>query len=74
MQNRAMLQVGRGGAAVRTRVQTQYYYLESNSVSIPGEVCSLRNAVSPLREGETTEVPRMASEDGCEHDVFVQIL
>jgi hypothetical protein len=50
-----------------------YYYLESK-ISFPFRAsCLAANAVSPLRKGETVEVLRMAVEDACEHDMFVQI-
>jgi Calcium binding len=50
-----------------------YYYLEGK-ISFPFRAkCIAANAVSPLRKGETVEVLRMAVEDACEHDMFVQI-
>ena len=50
-----------------------YYYLEGK-ISFPFRArCVAANAVSPLRKGETVEVLRMAVEDGCEHDMLVQI-
>jgi hypothetical protein len=50
-----------------------YYYLEGK-ISFPFQArCVAANAVSPLRKGETVEVLRMAVEDACEHDMFVQI-
>ena len=50
-----------------------YYYLEGK-ISFPFQArCVAANAVSPLRKGETIKVLRMAVEDACEHDMFVQI-
>ncbi len=50
-----------------------YYYLESK-ISFPFQArCIAAKAVSPLRKGEAVEVLRMAVEDACEHDMFVQI-
>jgi Calcium binding len=50
-----------------------YYYLESK-ISFPLRArCVVAHAVSPLRKGEITEVLGMATEDACEHDMFVQI-
>ncbi len=50
-----------------------YYYLEGK-ISFPFRArCVAANSVSPLRKGETIEVFRMAAEDACEHDMFVQI-
>jgi len=50
-----------------------YYYLDGE-ISFPFQArCVAAKAVSPLRKGETVEVLRMAVEDACEHDMFVQI-
>lgn len=50
-----------------------YYYLDGK-ISFPFRArCVTANAISPLRKGETVEVLRMAVEDGCEHDMLVQI-
>jgi len=50
-----------------------YYYLESK-ISFPFQArCIAAKAVSPLRKGEAVEVLRMAVEDACEPDMFVQI-
>src|SRR6516165_2203587 len=50
-----------------------YYYLE-DKISFPFQArCLAAKAVSPLRKGETVEVVRMAVEDACEHEMFVQI-
>jgi hypothetical protein len=50
-----------------------YYYLESK-IRFPFQArCLIAKDVSPLRKGETAEVVRMAAEDVCEHDMFVQI-
>ena len=50
-----------------------YYYLESK-ISFPFQAtCVAAKDVSPLSKGEIVEVVRMAAEDTCEHDMFVQI-
>jgi len=50
-----------------------YYYLQGK-IRFPFHAkCVAVNAVSPLRKGETAEVSRLAVEDTCEHDMFVQI-
>jgi Calcium binding len=50
-----------------------YYYLEGK-ISFPFQArCVATKTVSPLRQGETTEVLGMAKEDACEHDMLVQI-
>lgn len=50
-----------------------YYYLEAKIRSRFSAKCIARNAISPLRKGETVEALRMAVEDVCEHDMLVQI-
>lgn len=50
-----------------------YYYLEGK-ISFPFRAsCVTANSVSPLRKGENIEIFRMAAEDACEHDMFVQV-
>lgn len=50
-----------------------YYYLESK-ICFPFQArCIAAKDVSPLRKGEAVEVLRMAVEDVCEHDMFVQV-
>ena len=50
-----------------------YNYLEGK-ITFPFRArCVAANAISPLRNGETVEVSRMAIEDACEHDMLVQI-
>ena len=50
-----------------------YYYLQGK-IRFPFQAkCLAVNTVSPLRKGETVEVSRMAIEDECQHDMFVQI-
>ena len=50
-----------------------YYYLE-NKISFPFRAkCITAKAVSPLRKGEPVDVLHMASDDVCEHDIFVQM-
>jgi hypothetical protein len=50
-----------------------YYYLESK-ITFPFRArCVAASAVSPLRKGETIDVLRMATENVCEHGMFVQI-
>ena len=50
-----------------------YYYLEGKLTFPFRARCVAANAVSPLRKSETIDVLRMAKEDDCEHDMFVQI-
>ncbi len=48
--------------------------LPGGKISFPFRAkCVVTKAVSPLRNGETIEVVRMAVEDACEHDMLVQI-
>ena len=50
-----------------------YYYLEGKIRFPFSAKCIARNALSPLRKGETVEVLRMAPDDLCELDMLVQI-
>ena len=50
-----------------------YYYLES-ALTFPFRArCVAERAISPLRKGDEVEVVKMASEDECEHEMFVLI-
>jgi hypothetical protein len=51
-----------------------YYYLQGK-ITFPFRARSVAaNAISsPLQNGETVEVLRIAVEDACEHDMLVQI-
>jgi len=50
-----------------------YYYLETK-ISFPSQaMCVAAKPVSPLRKGESAEVVRMAPENACMHEMFVQI-
>src|SRR6266851_7553904 len=50
-----------------------YYYLESK-LSFPFQArCIASKVVSPLRNGETVEVRRMAPEDACSRDMLVLV-
>lgn len=55
------------------RAMGWYYYLQDN-LSVPFKAeCSLLVCTSPLKLGEIIEVMGMASEEICEHDMFVKI-
>ncbi len=50
-----------------------YYYLESK-IRFPFQAkCIAADLVTPFNKGETVDVTRMAPEDNCEHDMFVQV-
>jgi hypothetical protein len=50
-----------------------YYYLE-NKIRFPFQAkCVVAKVVSPLLQGETVEVRRMAPEDACSSDMLVLI-
>lgn len=51
-----------------------YYYLEEKLGSPFPATCIVERAVSPLRAGGKVEVVDMASEQGCEHEMFIAIL
>ncbi|MEW6558093.1 MAG: calcium-binding protein [Elusimicrobiota bacterium] len=50
-----------------------YYYLE-DKLSFPFTAkCIMKRPTSPLRSGDIVEVIGMASEDECQHEMFVNI-
>jgi hypothetical protein len=50
-----------------------YYYLE-DKLHFPFTArCTVERAISPLRKGDEVEVLNMASEDECQHEMFVGI-
>jgi hypothetical protein len=60
-------------ASPEEQAMSWYYYLEGK-IRFPFQAkCIAADLVSPLRKGETVEVIRMAPEDNCEHDMFVQV-
>jgi hypothetical protein len=60
-------------ASPEEQAMSWYYYLEGK-IRFPFQAkCIAADIVSPLRKGETVEVVRMAPENNCEHDMFVQV-
>ena len=60
-------------ASAEEQAMSWYYYLEGK-IRFPFQAkCIAADLVSPLRKGETVEVIRMAPEDNCERDMFVQV-
>jgi hypothetical protein len=50
-----------------------YYYLE-DTLKFPFLTrCIAKRSISPLKIGDEVEVYSMASEDGCEHEMFVMM-
>ena len=50
-----------------------YYYLE-DILNFPFTAkCILKRQTSPLKIGEVVEVIKMASEEECEHEMFVKV-
>ena len=50
-----------------------YYYLEDN-LSFPFKArCIKERSISPIRIGQEFEVVKMAAEDDCMHDMFVEM-
>jgi len=50
-----------------------YYYLEDNiDFPLTGR-CTSERRISPLRVGEEVNVVKMAPEDDCMHEMFVEI-
>jgi Calcium binding len=60
-------------AGPEEQAMSWYYYLESKIRFPFAAKCIVADLVSPLRKGETVEVIRMAAEDSCEHEMFVQV-
>jgi Calcium binding len=55
------------------QARSWYYYLE-NKIQFPFTArCIVSKVVSPLRKGETVEVPGLAPEDSCAHYMLVSI-
>lgn len=51
-----------------------YYYLEDN-LSFPFKArCIKERSISPMTVGQEFEVVKMAAEDDCMHDMFVDIM
>lgn len=50
-----------------------YYYLEDNLDFPFTAKCIFKRQTSPLKIGEVVEVIEMATEDECEHEMFVKI-
>lgn len=50
-----------------------YYYLQDTMQFPFMAVCVGKRRISPLKEGATVEVVRMAPEEECEHEMFVEI-
>jgi hypothetical protein len=60
-------------ASPEEQAMSWYYYLKGK-IRFPFQAkCIAADLVSPLKKGETVEVIRMAPENKCEHDMFVQI-
>lgn len=60
-------------ATPEEQAMSWYYHLESKIRFPFAAKCIATDVVSPLRKGETVEVIRMAPENNCEHDMFVQV-
>jgi len=51
-----------------------YYYLEEKLHFPFLAKCIAERAISPLCKGDEVEIVRMAPEDECEHEMFVETL
>jgi len=49
-----------------------YYYLEDKLHFPFTATCNIERAISPLREGDQVEILRMAPEEECQHEMFVE--
>ena len=60
-------------ASPEEQAMSWYYHLQAK-ITFPFRAkCIAVHMVSPLQEGETVEVVRMAAENACDHDMLVQI-
>jgi len=55
------------------RAMGWYYYLEEKLRFPFRAQCIAERKISPLRKGDEVEVVRMAPEEECEHEMFVEI-
>jgi len=55
------------------RAMGWYYYLEEKLRFPFRAKCIAERKISPLRKGDEVEVVRMAPEEECEHEMFVEI-
>jgi hypothetical protein len=55
------------------RAMGWYYYLEEKLRFPFRAQCIAERKISPLRKGNEVEVVRMAPEEECEHEMFVEI-
>ena len=49
-----------------------YYYLEEKLLFPFTATCIAERAISPLCKGDEVEIVRMAPEDECQHEMFVE--
>ena len=49
-----------------------YYYLEGKLHFPFTATCIAERAISPMRKGDEVEIVRMASEEECQHEMFVE--
>jgi len=72
-ENRIIMEVVVDAYNEEERAMGWYYYL-ADGLSFPFDAkCIAQRTISPLVEGEKVEVVEMASEDDCEHEMFVVI-
>jgi hypothetical protein len=50
-----------------------YYYLEGKLHFPFLAKCTVERTISPLRKGDEVEIIRMASEEECQHEMFVEM-
>ncbi len=55
------------------RAMGWFYYLQDTMRFPFKATCIEKKAISPLRKGEIVEVIGLASEEDCEHDMFVTV-
>lgn len=50
-----------------------YYYLQDNITFPFRAICITEKRISPLRPGDKVKIVEMASEDDCQHEMFVEL-
>lgn len=49
-----------------------YYYLQDNITFPFRAICITEKRISPLRPGDKVKIVEMASEDDCQHEMFIE--
>ena len=72
-ENRLMMEIIVDAYGPEEQAMGWYYYLDDKITFPFNATCILERKTSPLRLGDKVEIQDMASEDECEHEMFVEI-